>query len=56
MTLHHEDPWSTGGTTDLAKAVPLCGHHHRRVHDPTYQHAVTTDRTGRKQVTYTRRT
>ncbi|WP_336921678.1 HNH endonuclease signature motif containing protein [Aquipuribacter sp. SD81] len=54
--LHHEDPWSTGGTTDLAKAVPLCGHHHRRVHDPTYQHSVTTDRTGRKQVTYTRRT
>ncbi|WP_336922967.1 HNH endonuclease signature motif containing protein [Aquipuribacter sp. SD81] len=54
--LHHEDPWSTGGTTDLAKAVPLCGHHHRRVHDPTYQHSITTDRTGRKQVTYTRRT
>ena len=27
-------PPQAGGPTDLANAVPLCGHHHRRVHDP----------------------
>ena len=36
--LHHADPWATGGPTDLAKAIPLCGWHHRRIHDPHYQH------------------
>ena len=36
--LHHQDPWATGGQTDLAKAIPLCGWHHRRIHDPHYQH------------------
>lgn len=37
--LHHRDPWSHGGTTNLADAVPLCGFHHRRIHDPNYEHA-----------------
>ena len=32
--LHHEDPWAAGGATDLHLAVPLCGFHHQRVHDP----------------------
>jgi hypothetical protein len=54
--LHHQDPWATGGTTDLALAVPLCGHHHRRIHDPHYTHHITTTPGGRKTVTYTRRT
>ncbi|MEI2811866.1 MAG: DUF222 domain-containing protein [Nocardioides sp.] len=36
--LHHADPWAHVGTTDLAKAIPLCGWHHRRIHDPAYQH------------------
>lgn len=36
--LHHKTPWSQGGRTDLDNAVPLCGHHHRRVHDPRYEH------------------
>jgi hypothetical protein len=36
--LHHLDPWGAGGLTDLAKAVPLCGFHHRRIHDPAYEH------------------
>jgi hypothetical protein len=31
--LHHQQPWSHGGATDLADAVPLCGYHHRRAHD-----------------------
>lgn len=34
--IHHLDPWSEGGCTDLAKGVPLCGHHHRRAHDRRY--------------------
>lgn len=34
--IHHLDPWSKGGRTELAKALPLCGHHHRRAHDDRY--------------------
>jgi len=30
--LHHRRPWSRGGRSDLADLVPLCGHHHRRLH------------------------
>jgi hypothetical protein len=29
----HRLPWSQGGRTDLANALPLCGHHHRTAHD-----------------------
>jgi hypothetical protein len=53
---HHEDPWGTGGTTDLDKAVPLCGYHHRRVHDPGYHHRVFRESDGRKRVTFVKRT
>ena len=35
--LHHLLEWSRGGPTDLRNALPLCGHHHRRAHDPAYQ-------------------
>ena len=34
--IHHPHPWSAGGTTDLANALPLCGHHHRRAHDTRF--------------------
>jgi hypothetical protein len=34
--IHHRRPWSTGGPTDLANAVPLCGWHHRRAHDARF--------------------
>lgn len=34
--LHHLTPWSDHGPTDLDNAVPLCGFHHRRIHDPHY--------------------
>ena len=54
--LHHEDPWARGGGTNLDLAVPLCGFHHRRVHDPRYHHRVRTDGRGRKSVTLVRRT
>jgi hypothetical protein len=39
--LHHLKPWGEGGPTDLANAVPLCGHHHRRIHDQLYGHERT---------------
>ncbi len=48
--LHHEHPWSTGGHTTLDMAVPLCGFHHHRIHDPTYTHQIDTDRHGTKTV------
>ncbi len=41
--LHHEDPWSDGGRTDLDKAVPLCHFHHRRIHDRAFIHARARD-------------
>jgi hypothetical protein len=53
--LHHEDPWAAGGRTDLELAVPLCGHHHRRLHDARYAHRVETNHHGKKCVTFTRR-
>jgi hypothetical protein len=31
--VHHPEPWSRGGRTDLANALPLCGWHHRRAHE-----------------------
>ena len=34
---HHDTPWSIGGTTDIATGRLLCGHHHRRIHDPHYR-------------------
>jgi hypothetical protein len=40
--LHHRERWSQGGRTDLRDAVPLCGFHHRRVHDPSYGHTCTS--------------
>ncbi|KAB7744121.1 DUF222 domain-containing protein [Nostocoides sp. F2B08] len=48
--LHHEDPWSAGGQTDLDVAVPLCGYHHRRMHDPGFVARVSTDGAGVKTV------
>ncbi|PRY54892.1 uncharacterized protein DUF222 [Knoellia remsis] len=56
--LHHEDPWAAGGCegpTDLHLAVPLCGHHHRRVHDGKYDVTITTDAAGKKCVFFRRR-
>ncbi|GAB3658215.1 hypothetical protein GCM10027596_14280 [Nocardioides korecus] len=40
---HHDHPWSTGGRTDTATGRLLCGHHHRRIHDPAYTHHLTPD-------------
>lgn len=35
---HHDDPWSHGGPTDLAKLRHYCSHHHHLAHDPRYTH------------------
>ena len=34
--IHHRQPWSQGGPTDLDNALPLCGWHHRRAHDAAF--------------------
>ena len=49
---HHDIPWSEGGPTDLDHGRLLCGHHHRRTHDPRYR--VTREPTGK--VSFHRRT
>ncbi len=49
---HHDTPWSQGGHTDLTTGRLLCGHHHRRIHDPHYAH----ERLANGQVTFHRRT
>lgn len=54
--LHHLKPWSTGGETSLSNAVPLCGHHHRRIHDPSFAAEVTGGERGVRAVTFHRRT
>jgi hypothetical protein len=41
--LHHRRPWSAGGSTNLADAVPLCWFHHRRIHDPSLEHRYRPD-------------
>jgi hypothetical protein len=33
---HHDNPWSTGGRTNVQTGRLLCPHHHRRLHDPGY--------------------
>ena len=43
--LHHRQPWSVGGRTDLRDAVPLCHWHHQRIHDQGYLHTYLPDGT-----------
>lgn len=49
---HHLDPWAAGGSTDLDSGGLLCGHHHRRAHDPRY----VVLRLGTGKLRFTRRT
>ncbi len=34
--IHHPEPWSRGGETNLDNGLPLCGFHHRRAHDEKF--------------------
>jgi hypothetical protein len=36
-------PFSQGSKTNLKDMRLLCGHHHRRIHDPKYQHETLPD-------------
>jgi len=49
---HHDIPWSEGGRTDLRTGRLLCGHHHRRIHDPAFR----VTRLAGGKVTFHRRT
>lgn len=49
---HDEVPWSRDGGTSVEKGRLLCPSHHRRVHDPAFQHQL--DKHGK--VRFTRRT
>jgi hypothetical protein len=53
--IHHLRPWSDGGPTDLDNAIPLCGHHHRRIHDQHYVHHRQPDGTITFQIRRRRR-
>jgi hypothetical protein len=35
---HHDLPFGAGGPTSVVNGRLLCGHHHRRIHDPAYEH------------------
>ncbi|MBV9832579.1 MAG: DUF222 domain-containing protein [Marmoricola sp.] len=35
---HHDIAYSHGGPTSVNNGRLLCGHHHRRIHDPHYEH------------------
>jgi len=41
--LHHRRPWSRGGRTDLADAMPLCSQHHHWIHDSGFNHQTMPD-------------
>ncbi len=41
--LHHRQPWTRGGRTDLANAIPLCHRHHRWIHDTGFNHQSMPD-------------
>ena len=49
---HHDTSFSRGGATSVANGRLLCGHHHRRIHDPGYTHATL----GTGKITFHRRT
>jgi hypothetical protein len=43
--IHHIDPWSSGGRTDLDSMAPLCEPHHHLVHEGGWSFTMTPDRT-----------
>ena len=41
---HHVDFWEHGGNTDLARLIPLCKHHHDRLHAEGWELELGDDR------------
>lgn len=41
--VHHLDPWSHGGVSDLENLVLLCGRDHHRIHDSQMDHTRHSD-------------
>ncbi|UDY22284.1 HNH endonuclease signature motif containing protein [Nocardioides sp. Kera G14] len=50
--VHHLDPWSKGGKTDLNRMALLCRPDHRRIHSADYLHERLPDGT----IRFSRRT
>jgi len=50
--VHHDQPWSHGGPTDVQTGRLLCHRHHRVIHDPSYE----TTRHPNGKVSFHRRT
>lgn len=44
--IHHLDPWSSKGRTDVARMAPLCEPHHHLVHEGGWTFDMTPDRVG----------
>jgi predicted restriction endonuclease len=42
--LHHVVWWRNGGRTDLVNLLPLCTHHHSKVHDAGWELSLDTNR------------
>lgn len=42
--IHHLDPWSRGGLTDLNRMAPLCEPHHHLVHEGGWSFEMTPER------------
>lgn len=43
--VHHIDPWENGGSTDLANLLPVCVHHHTRLHEEGWELSLDAVRT-----------
>jgi hypothetical protein len=43
--VHHLIEWEQGGCTDLDNLIPVCSHHHHRVHADGWQLTLARDRT-----------
>lgn len=41
---HHLDEWEDGGRTDLDRLLPVCRHHHRRLHHEAWDIELRADR------------
>jgi hypothetical protein len=54
--IHHLDPWSAGGRTDLARLRLGCWHHHQLLHRLEASHEVTETPAGRLRLQPRRRT